>query len=62
MINDLIESLPEPHSIKYFTAGISYQEHLKKAQTIYDNVVKPQIEVERKLEQISLNKINKKYE
>jgi hypothetical protein len=35
--------------IKYFTQGISYQEHIKKAQNTYDTVVKHQVEEERKL-------------
>jgi len=41
--------------IKYFTAGTSYQEHLKKAQNIYNTVVKPQVEAERKLQNDSKN-------
>lgn len=33
-----------------FTAGISYQEHIKRADEVYETIVKPQVIAERKLE------------
>lgn len=33
-----------------FTAGISYQEHVKRADKVYKIVVKPQLIAEKKLE------------
>lgn len=33
-----------------FTAGISYQEHIKRADKVYETIVKPQVIAEKKLE------------
>lgn len=33
---------------KVFTEGISFEEHLKKAETIYNSVVKTQIDADKK--------------
>lgn len=36
---------------KIFTAGISYKEHLTKAQEVFDNIVVPEVQEELRLEE-----------
>lgn len=31
-----------------FTAGISYQEHIQRAEEVYEKIVKPQVLAEKK--------------
>lgn len=44
LVWELVQNLLAHKNNSSFTVGISYQEHLVKAEEIFDTVVKPQIE------------------